>query len=179
MPDWSELRKEFESLREDLRESRIDFQWGAAGTHYRLAGAISSHSKRQFEILADIAGKKLSELPEDSLEQSVLHAEGPTCRWYEAIRSFGTFEFRSMGTQQDEAGNDCGKIYLGTIQAPAEVSALLCLHFSTMQRPSTEEVHSSWNRLNCFLMREAEARGYIWLVAVSIIGIALALLGLF
>lgn len=184
MSDWSKLRAEFEVLRDALRFYRLDYQWGDAGVYYRLAGGGSWHATRRFEILADIAGRKLQELPEGTVVQAVLDASDPASRWYEALRHYsGTFEFGFVGIQTDDAGTDHGNIYTGTLSLPAESSALVCLQFSNLPAtvvptPSAEGAKTCWSRVNTFLKQEAEHRGYLWLVIGFFITAALAVLAL-
>lgn len=183
MSDWSQLRTEFETLREPLRLYRLDYQWGAAGIYYRLAGGSSSHATRRFEILSDIASHKLLELPEGTVSQAVLDAPNPASRWYETLRHHsGAFEFGFVGKQTDEAGTDHGNIYTGTLSLPAESSALVCLKFSSLSVTTPTSVSKNsktvWSRVNMFLKKEAEHRGNLWLVLGFVIMAILAALAL-
>ena len=180
MADWSELKAEFEALRDALRFYRLDYQWGAAGTYYRLAGGGSSHVTRRFEVLSDIAGRKLLELPEGTLQLAVLQASDASSRWHEALRYHtGAFEFGFMGKQTDEAGSDLGNIYTGTLRLPAESSALLCLRFSSLPVvPPPPSKTGAVARVNRFLHQEAEKRGYFWLVVGFVVSAVLAVLAL-
>lgn len=181
MAEWSELKAEFEALREALRFYRIDYQWGAAGIHYRLAGGGSSHATRRLEVLADIAGRKLLDLPEGTLQPAVIQASDASSRWYEALRYHsGAFEFGFVGKQTDEAGADLGNIYTGTLNLPAEESALLCLQFSSLPVATsvTPGRFGALARVNQFLHREAEHRGYFWLFVGFVVSVVLAVLAL-
>lgn len=181
MAEWSELKAEFEALRDAMRFYRLDYQWGSAGIYYRLAGGGSSHATRRFEVLADIAGQKLLELPEGTLQQAVLQAPDASSRWHEALRYHsGAFEFGFMGKQTDEAGADLGNIYTGTLNLPAESSALLCLQFSSLPvvTPVTPGKAGALARVNKFLHREAEQRGYLWLFVGFVVSVVLAVLAL-
>jgi hypothetical protein len=182
MAEWSELRTEFESLREALRFYRLDYQWGSAGTYYRLAGGGSSHATRRFELLSDIAGRKLLELPAETIGEAVLQAPDAISRWYEVLRhNAGAFEFGLVGTQTNYAGTNLGNIYTGTLSLPAESSALVCLQFSIVPAVATaaaENENTTLALVNRFLSREAEKRGYLWLVIGFIFTAALAMLSL-
>lgn len=181
--NWAELRTEFEALREALCFYRLDYQWGAAGTYYRLAGGGRSHAIRRFEVLSEIAGRKLQELPPESLNSGVLAAPNAISRWYESLRYHsGAFETGTVGMQRDDAGNDMGGIYTGGVSLPAESSAVVCLQFSALSRAeptfTTTKSHSLLARINGFLKQEAEHRGYFWLIVGFVITVALATLAL-
>jgi len=180
VPTWTELRSDFESTREPLRFYRLDYQWGAAGTYYRLAGGGSSHATRRFEVLASIAGAKLAELPRDAVDEIVLHAETPVEKWYEALRRHsGAFE-SGLIAQQTEAGRADGNIYTGSVSLPAEASAVLALRFSALPEvtASSKQPTSYFARVNRFLRSEAEQRGYLWLLVAFVVGTVLAVLAL-
>lgn len=180
MPTWTELRTDFEATREALRSYRLDYQWGAAGTHYRLAGGGSSHSTRRFEVLASIAGAKLAELPRDAVDQIVLHADTPIEMWYEALRRHsGAFEAGFIALQT-EAGEADGNIYTGSLSLPAEASAVLALRYSALPQGtvSSEQPATYLARVDRFLRSEAERRGYLWLFVAFVISVILAALAL-
>jgi len=145
MPTWSELQAQFDELRETLRFYRIDYQWGAAGIYYRLAGGNVSPSTQRFEALAEIAGAKLSDIPRGVTDPAVLLAQNSRARWYEALRYHsGLFEMGFIGQQQNDGGAPSGSIYTGSVAQPAAASALLALRLSThdaqtpLQTPSAE-----------------------------------------
>lgn len=184
--DWLQLRSEFEALREPLRFTRLDYQWGAAGMHYRLAGGGSSNATRQFEVLAGIAGNQLVLLPAGAITEAVSGVHDAVSRWYEALREHsGAFEVGYVGIQTSATGEDMGHIYTGTLNAPAESSALLCLKLSTVpvvQVPNVDAVSSEHrsvlNRVEGYLKQEADRRGYLWLFIAFIITAVLAVLAL-
>lgn len=181
MPTWNELRAEFEATREALRHSRLDYQWGAAGIHYRLAGGPSSPATRRFEILASIAGSKLADLPEGTVVSSVFQAESPKAMWYEALRYHsGSFELGFVGQQTDESGNHQGNIYTGTQYLPAEASALLALQYSAVPEDPASNAHppTILARVNVFLRNEAEQRGYLWLFVGFVVTVVIGALAL-
>jgi hypothetical protein len=140
MPTWSELQAEFQNLREPLQFHRLDFQWGAAGEYYRIAGGVSS-ATRQFEALAEIAGEKLSELPPRVLPEAVLRPAAAYARWYEALRHCsGDFELGHCGWQTDDEGNHAGNIFTGVMNHPVEASALVALRFSALPAAVTPQI---------------------------------------
>lgn len=173
-PDWIQLQTEFDALREGLRFYRLDYQWGAAGTYYRLAGGGSNDATRRFEVLTGIAGRKLNELPDGTLSQEILEAPDPASQWYETLRHHsGAFEFGFVGTQTNDKGDDLGHIYTGKLNRPADSSALVCLNFSSLPVETSSldsnSTRTTWSRINSFLKKEAEHRGYLWLVIGFII----------
>lgn len=181
--DWSELRSEFDALGESLRFHRLDYQWGAAGTHYRLAGGQTSHATRRFEVLCEIAGRKLQELPPGTVSSDALVPTNATSRWYEVLRyESGAFEFGFTAQQSDELGNDCGNIYTGSLSLPAQSSAIVCLQFSALPSllpsESARDATTVIGRLNLLLKSEAERRGYLWLVLAFLVTVVIALLAI-
>lgn len=185
--DWLQLRSEFEALREPLRLTRLDYQWGAAGIYYRLAGGGISSATRQFEVLAGIAGSKLTSLPAGAIDDPASTVSDSASRWYEALRQYsGAFEFGFVGTQTNEAGEDLGRIYSGTLNTPAESSALLCLKLSTVPMPQPAAIPDPQpvehlgvlDRMERYLRKEAEERRYLWLIIAFLVTVLLAALAL-
>ncbi len=184
--DWSQLRAEFEQLQEPLRFTRLDYQWGAAGVYYRLAGGTNTNAIRRFELLSGIAGARLAELPSDVVCEEVLAAPDPASKWYEALRQYaGSFEFGFPGMQTNEAGENLGSIYSGSLNTPAESSSLVCLRFLAI---SAQHTHAQavvpptpvprFGRINAWLKREAEHRGYLWAIGGFVLTVVLAALAL-
>jgi len=181
MPTWSELRADFQALEQNLQYFRLDYQWGAAGVYYRIAGGGFGPSTRRFEILAEIAGRLLAEIPADQLDPSVLAVPAGKERWYEALRYHsGEFQHDFYGTQRDDAGNDMGNIYTGNIHLPVHASANLALQLSTVEPRRAQAVDQSntISRLNAFLRQEASKRGYLWLVLGFLITLVVAALAI-
>jgi len=181
--DWAQLRTEFDGLRENMRFYRLDYQWGAVGTYYRLAGGGRSEATRRFEVLAGIAGRKLRELPPDSLNPAVHDESDAIAAWYEALRHHsGAFEIGIVGMQSDDAGNHMGNIYTGGVSQPAESSSLVCLQLSTIvqaaQVTNPATPRTAMSRVNVFFKREAEERGYIWLIIGFVVTFILGALAL-
>lgn len=131
MPTWSELQAQFDELRETLRLCRIDYQWGAAGIHYHVAGGGFSPSTKRFEALAEIAGAKLSDVPAGVIDASVFRAADSRARWYEALRYHsGAFRLAFIAQGQHNGDSDAGSIYTGSLAQPADASAVLALRLS-------------------------------------------------
>ncbi len=187
--EWKDLQIEFDALRDELRFYRIDYQWGAAGIYYRLAGRGANHATRRFEVLANIAGQKLSELPQEVLNTQINDAADPISKWYEALRHHsGSFSVGFVAHQSGDNGENAGNIFTGSLAPPADSSALLCLQFSSI--PTTPKLEVTTNNkllsristliksLNSALKREAEHRGYLWLLVGFIITVLLAVLAI-
>jgi hypothetical protein len=146
MPTWCELDQQFQALSEPLRHHNLQYQWGAAGTHYHLSGGPASPASARFEVLARLAGSKLGELPDGVLHEPVLLDRPSIERWYEAIRYHsGAFEYNFSARQTDAAGNDLGGIYTGTVHRPASASAVLSLQFSQFDQRETQAHGGSIN----------------------------------
>jgi hypothetical protein len=139
MPSWYELNQQFHALSQSLRHHNLQYQWGAAGTHFHLSGGPRSSETARFESLCRIAGAKLQELPSEVLHAGVLAEPTSAHRWYEALRHHsGAFKFDLAARQTDAEGNDQGGIYGGSIYHPADASALVALelsHYDSLQAP--------------------------------------------
>jgi hypothetical protein len=180
MASWTELDQQFRELAPAMRGTRLDYQWGVAGTYYRLAGGGVSIATRRFEALAAIAGEKLQQFPAGVLHEDVLREE-PAERWYEALRHHtDSFKRDDLGMEYAEDGTLRGHIYTGLIQVPAEASGLLALNLSALPPPQRLRDIPSATRtgafpgLNALLRRERETRGELWLVLAVLIGLVLA-----
>jgi hypothetical protein len=131
MPTWHELDEQFQVLGQALRHHRLQYQWGVAGIYYHLSGGPASPATARFEALATIAGAKIQQLPVGVVHDEVLQRPEHIERWYEAIRRrSGAFELGIFGEQADEAGNNLGVIYTGSVNDPAHASAIVALQFS-------------------------------------------------
>jgi hypothetical protein len=189
MPTWTELDQQFRELVTALQFTRLDFQWGAAGIYYRLAGGGVSDATRRFEALARIAGSKLSELPRGTLHEDVWQREAALERWYEALKHHsGAFEHGHFGSQHDADGTFRGHIFSGHIQTPVTASGVLALELSAVpipapQPPAVEQApveprRDLWSRINDRLAYEAEKRGRLWAVVATIAALVIAVLSL-
>ena len=131
MRDWLEIEERFRRLSEPLQHIRIDFQWGAAGEHWRIAGESGSPLIKEFEAIAAIAGRHLeSVLPQQGEAFEKISGESSkNLKWYRAVKELtDDFEFNHYGTQIDGEGNAMGNIYSGTVPHPVLSSANLCLY---------------------------------------------------
>lgn len=184
MLTWLELDKQFRDL--GAHYARLDYQWGAAGVYYRLAGGMYGDAAR-FEALAQIAGTKLSELPADVLHADVMQRHPAEDRWYEALRHHsGAFRHGTVGTQSDADGTHAGHIYSGTIDRPVAASSIVALKFSVIaaapppvvEAPPAAPEPVFAGSLNAFIRREYEKRGMLWAVGGFIVTVVLAALAL-
>lgn len=132
MTSWEEYEKQFKELSLSLRNSRLDIQWGDSGEHFRIAGSDNKLALQRFEILARKAGDKLNNIKHIQNYPDI-HNENDTLRkWYKALWKLGdNLEEHSFGVMKDKDNNEIGYIYFGTINEFVEVSAILCLKFST------------------------------------------------
>ena len=88
MRDWLEIEARFRRLAEPLQQMRLDFQWGAAGEYWRLAGVSGSPTTKEFEAIAAIAGRHLeSVLPKQGEVFERINGESSTLhKWYRAVK---------------------------------------------------------------------------------------------
>lgn len=182
MLTWLELDEEFRALGQIW--ARLDYQWGAAGTYYRVAGQRNAGTQR-FEALAQIAGMKLSELPVGELHDDVMVRHAPEERWYEALKHHSaSFEHGIVGIQSDSSGTHMGHIFSGHIQLPTAASSVLALKYSVLSAAPPAVIESAPEKagfgsgLNAWLAKERQRRGMIWIVGAGLAGIILAALAL-
>jgi hypothetical protein len=179
VPTWAELETNFRELVPALRFYRLDFQWGAAGTNYRIAGGGLSPQTRRFEVLAALAGEKLAELPRGHVAEIALQRRDPAEKWYEALKaSSGMFELGFYGIQQDADGTNRGTIYTGHIAQFPDASALLALQYSAVPQPQIVFPQTRWSRLNRWLKLQRDQHGVFWAVVFAIVTILLAAIAL-
>jgi hypothetical protein len=177
---WTDLEAQFRALVEPLRWVRLDYQWGAAGIYYRIAGS-NGDATRRFEVLAEIAGRQLVDLPGGTIPPEILAIPSPTDRWYELLKArSGAFEHGLFGWQSDDAGNHMGDIMTGHIQSFAEASAVMALRLSVVPiaTQTLAEPIGILDRLNSWLAGERQKRGAMWAVVGFLVIAALALLSL-
>lgn len=177
---WTDLEVQFRALVEPLKWARLDYQWGAAGTYYRIAGP-NSDAARRFEVLAEICGRQLLSLPEGTVSAEILALPSPADRWYELLKAqSGAFEQGLVGWQSDDAGNHMGNIMTGHIDGFPEASALMALRLSQAAASvqSSSESGGMFERVNSWLADERDKRGAIWSLVAFLIFAALALIAL-
>jgi|GEM_PF-535374 len=132
MTNWKEYEKQFKELSLSLRNSRLDIQWGDSGEHFRIAGADNRLARQRFEILARKAGDKLMNLKHIQSYSDIYNENDALKRWYKALWKLeDNLEEFSSGVMKDENDNVVGHVFFGTIKEFVEVSANLCLEFST------------------------------------------------
>ena len=139
MLTWLELEARFRDVTHSFRFVRLDAQWGSSGEHWRLAGGHDVTLSRRFESLAALGGQKLrSFLPAES--ELLAHSPEPKVVWYRALWKLGGYmKHQNYALERDKEGKTIGTIYLGSIERPAEASAVFCLEASG----TYEEVSSS------------------------------------
>ncbi|MCX5880338.1 MAG: hypothetical protein NTU74_00505 [Deltaproteobacteria bacterium] len=88
MKSWLEFEERFRRIVALLQYLRIDFQWGAAGEHWRLCGMSSNGLTRQFDTLAELTGLALLECAKAHVELLPLVAKEKEARhvWYRALK---------------------------------------------------------------------------------------------
>jgi hypothetical protein len=130
MNNWLELEARFRALALRMRHTRLDDQTGAAGEHWRLAAGFDQASDGEFEVLSELAGSLLSvALKSQTNATEILSHQDPKVRWYRAMKLLsGAHEPGLVAFQTNDAGENLGNIYGGTIHNLPEVAANLCLH---------------------------------------------------
>ena len=111
---------------------RLDYQWGSAGEHWYLKGGVSNADTSQFETLATIAGDLLMRLPPSAVAPEALAEPKAKYRWYLAVWHHMTYKIPEHMGFETRDGKDVGRIFSGTIDEPVQLSATLCLQFSTV-----------------------------------------------
>ena len=139
MPTWGELAQQFGELAPPLRRYRIFYVWGGDDIT-ELRGDRYEPERHRFEALAQIAGLKLSEIPRTELVPAVMARPPGRARWYEALRWHSEMFHESGGAQSVVAGVLQPRNFSGYVPNPADVSATLALHFSTMEPPPIREL---------------------------------------
>jgi hypothetical protein len=174
-PTWTDLEARFRALPPEVKWYRLDYQWGAAGEHWHLAGGAYNAAKKEFETLATIAGGLLSTLPTSSVAPEVLNEQNAEHRWYLALWHHMTPRVPDhMGVEMD-GEQTIGRIFTGTVREPAHLSATLCLQFSTVGvklPPRTMLVRFKESPVGKFLWWFGEEPLRKWLGAVLLAGVA-------
>lgn len=128
MRTWRELESDFKELHEALQFTRLDYQWGDSGEHFRLAGSYNPHIHTRFETLSYMAGQKLQKSTIISQYQEVREEQNPIHCWYKGLKHLtGLFRSDLIGQTLDKDGKVTGYIYSGSIDKIGEAATLLCL----------------------------------------------------
>jgi len=132
---------------------RLDYQWGSAGEHWSVLATASSAAKAEFETLCTIAGDLLLTLHASAVAPEALAEPKAKYRWYLAIWHHMTSK---VPDHKAFAGPDdrIGTVFTGRIREPVELSATLCLQFSTVrvvEPPATRLVRFKQSPVGKFL----------------------------
>jgi hypothetical protein len=116
-----------------LRSARIDVTWGEGEETCRLGG-YEPNARDRFEVLARIAGQKLGETldPQSDSGRALLSEPNLVTRWYKALWKVGK-RLKPAFPFEDIDGNIVRRWYAGSMDRPAEASALLCLELAATQ----------------------------------------------
>jgi hypothetical protein len=140
MKTWPEFEQRFRQIATHLQDFRIDFALGAAGERWGLCGMPPNSFSRQFEALAELAGKALQEcsikypelLPLIPMEKKLKHI------WYRALKELSK-EFKTNLLAVH--------IFSGSVMNIGEASANLCLLLHA-RYPLTIKESISMNGIN-------------------------------
>ena len=146
-PSWTDLETRFRGLLPAMKWYRLDYQWGAAGEHWYLQGGVRNGSTSEFETLATIAGDLLISLPTAAVAPEALSETKARNRWYLALWHHMTNQVPNHIAFEN--GKKEPTIYGGTIREPVQLSATLCLQFSTLpaRPPQVGRIQGMWMRL--------------------------------
>lgn len=145
MENWLDLENRFRSLAPAFQFARLDAQWGAAGVHWRIAGAGNPTAVQQFEILASLAGQRLERalVAAGQANSELLQIADAKHRWYSLLKeSSPAFGNLSYGQQLNDDGSSAGFIYTGSIHPFSEASANLCLSLHASH--PIRDIKSKW-----------------------------------
>jgi hypothetical protein len=138
MRTWKSLEDDFSRLSNPMQFVRLDFQWGAAGDRFTLAGPTDPTTERKFWALAGMAGGKLEELIGLAALADIPKTDSDEERWILALRLLsGSVRDSHYAEQLDNEGNSLGLIFMGSIDRVADASASLCLTLEGMSAPHT------------------------------------------
>lgn len=136
MESWVELERRFQELVPALQYSRLDYQWGAAGEHWRLAGGADFAMRVRFEALARLAGVRLADTAIADFPPDITAEADPTIRWYRGlVKMTGLFRHGHVAQQLNADGTGAGWLYTGSVDKPAEASIVLCLRMAAHDAP--------------------------------------------
>ena len=126
---WAELEQRFAELRAGLRFTRLDYQWGDAGIHYRLAVGADKSAQARFRAIASLAGKKL---PSSVRSAPADLGNSDEHEWYEALKSRSGLFRTEIAGEITRDGQPAGFVYSGSVQEPVEASIVLCLQMAAV-----------------------------------------------
>jgi hypothetical protein len=151
LKNWFDCETRFRSLAPSLQNTRLDDQGGAAGEHWRLAGSGNRETEKQFEALSALAGKLLTEaLSGQAGFEAILDHDDPKVRWYRAMKHFsGAHRAGVVAQQTNDAGENLGWIYAGSMADIANVSGNVCLCLQDkfpIRMPWYEKVYQDYGK---------------------------------
>ena len=141
-PNWTDIEARFRGLLQTLLQPtrqwiRIDYQWSTTSDddHWSVVASATNAAKAEFETLCTIAGDLLMNLPPATVAPEALAEPTAKHRWYLALWHHMTYK---IPDHKAFAGPDdkIGTIFTGHIREPVELSATLCLRFSTVELPA-------------------------------------------
>lgn len=136
--DWAALQAEFQALSAPLRFERLDFQGGAAGEYWRLAGGADPVVLRQFEAIAELAGAALLESLATRDHPELVAERCARDRWYRALKERTGLDQVRLISEQTAAGGEAALIYAGSIDRVIDASILLCQMLRAVPNVPTE-----------------------------------------
>ena len=135
---WTDLETRFRALQTSLGPTggwfRLDYKSGSTGEHWFVTAFADSAAEAEFETLSTIAGGLLLTLPATAVAPEALAEPKAKYRWYLAIWHHLTPQLpdhKSFAGPNDKVGT----VFDTLIRKPIELSATLCLQFSTIVPP--------------------------------------------
>jgi len=154
---WTDLEARFRALQTFLGPTQgwflLNYQWGSAGEQWSVTAFASSAAEAEFKTLSTIAGDLLLTLPSTAVAPEVIAEPKADHRWYLALWHHMT---NQVPHHKSFAGPDdkVGTIFTALIQDSVQLSATLCLRFSTVglvHPPASRLVRFKQNPIGKFL----------------------------
>lgn len=166
MYSWRDLEREFTELHQALKllGCRVDRTWrDGQPDQWRVTGGSGPLLTSRFESLATMAGRLLGDLDPALLPDAALAETDPFRRWL-AVAWAAASPQTSLGFEKHSDGTDT-TLYFGSIDHPAAVSSVLCLHYEAhtapvsgklalqLAAPRYASVLQHWQKASAFLSR--------------------------
>jgi hypothetical protein len=181
MRDWLSIERDFRDLDSRAADLRLDYQWHSAPDtteFWRLTGGLDPIVRKQFEALASRGGVLLGQVPGEYLPPAVGAERDAQARWYKALwHMTGPHDPPMVGAVSNN-GVDLGHVYVGHMQRPAGLSAVLAIKVGAIQGAEPKPALEANAGPVAWLEREAAARGRLWSVLAVVLGLIIAALTL-
>jgi hypothetical protein len=155
--NWTELEARFRALSASLQPTgwiRLDYQWNTTkdDDHWSIVAYAGPAASAEFDTLCTIAGGLLMALPPAAVAPEALAETNAKHRWYLALWYHMT---PKIPDSKSFAGPDdkIGTVFTGHIRQPVELSATLCLQFSTVELPASRLARFKESKVGRFVWK--------------------------